>query len=111
MNFLDMLKSQIYNYLTGAINLQMLREWFAPYSIDPERYGDPKATRISYEMMSDFSDLDEGLLPERSLRMNLQNLYEPLFASSYSEIKLQFGGYSGWAPARTESLIREAVAA
>ena len=106
---LDALKSQIFLYILDAITLRELREWFAPYSISPESFGDPEFTRIAYEMMGDLLDLDEGQLTERTFKISLQGSYEPSFASSYVEIKLNFGDRFSSIIPQTGSLIREAI--
>jgi hypothetical protein len=95
MKLLDPLKSQILAYLGGAITLAALREWFAPLSMDAESSGDPDAIRAAYQMIGDFSDLDEGFLSDLQLKQNLVNLlFDPPFASPYLEI--QFGQAPGF---------------
>jgi hypothetical protein len=106
---LDTLKSAIFLYLADAIKLPAFREWFAPYSIDPESFCDAEFTRIAYELIGYFADIDAGELTERNLKMDLRKMYEPSFASSYIEINLDFGeGFDTRLP-QTGSLIREAI--
>jgi hypothetical protein len=94
MKMLDILKSQTESYLEGKITLPTLREWFAPYSIDPESEGDADFTRISYELMGDLSDIDDGFLSEEDLKGNLKAAFDSQFASSSVKVQLSFGVYA-----------------
>lgn len=89
---LNALKSKIACYLDGEITLQALREWFAPFSIDPDSSADPRFAGIAYELIGDFSDLDDKLLSEDDLRIILGSIADP---RSPIEITLHFGHYSG----------------
>lgn len=91
---MDALKSQIFLYLGGQISLQQLREWVAPYTIEPGSHGEDEFSHIADELIGDFSDFDDKLLSESGLNANLKALADQQFASSFLEVTLEFGQYS-----------------
>lgn len=105
MNLLDTLKSKSESYTRGDISLETLRDWFAPYSIEPESEQDAEFTRIAYELIGDLSDLDDGFLTEEALKENLKSAFNSPSASSSLKIQLSFGLYST-SPARSASSTR-----
>jgi hypothetical protein len=88
MNLLEALNSKLLAYLRGEISLRDLREWFAPVSLDARSSDQPKATKMAYEMIGDFSDFDEGFLDEAELQARLLALSAAPFASSYVEVSI-----------------------